>query len=196
MKGLHARLAHVVGARPRSRADHWSFVFGEMAVYSLVVLFFTGAFRRPHGLNWLIWVGLFVLGIVAGVTGGILPDDLLSGGSLALIQGVIQAISDQPHLAVRPEPAGRNGRGRGARLVHGASWTEPSASCPAGNPSSPATRSPCRSSSLLLSCRAASSPSWPPTPSSNAGSPAIAGSIVPWIGPVRPLSAPAWAPPA
>ncbi|GAA3549077.1 ubiquinol-cytochrome c reductase cytochrome b subunit [Nonomuraea rosea] len=161
MKGLLVRLA-----RPGARMDHWSFLFGQIAIHSLIVLivtgvfltflydpdttqviyqgvytplrgvpvsrafdstmeislevrggllirqihhwatlilvaaiclhllrlFFTGAFRRPRALNWLIWVGLSLLAIAAGLTGGILPDDMLSGGSLALIQGVTQSI--------------------------------------------------------------------------------------------------------
>ena len=39
------------------------------------------------GLNWLIWVTLLVLGMVAGVSGTILPDDLLSGGSVIISLG-------------------------------------------------------------------------------------------------------------
>src|SRR6185437_13507362 len=120
----------------RSRADRWSSLFGQVAVYSFVVtaitgvfllfyykpsmtqvsyhgsyrkldgvpmsqayrstldisfdvrgalliiaavcahllrLYFTGGFRRPRWLNWLIWVSLLVLGMVAGVSGTILP---------------------------------------------------------------------------------------------------------------------------
>ncbi|MFG6193981.1 cytochrome bc complex cytochrome b subunit [Nonomuraea sp. JJY05] len=72
---------------------HWATLILVAAIcLHLLRLFFTGAFRRPRGLNWLIWVALFLLAIAAGVTGGILPDDLLSGGSLALIQGVTQSI--------------------------------------------------------------------------------------------------------
>lgn len=44
MKGLQVRLAHVAGKRPLSRTDHWSFLFGQIAIYSLVVLVLTGAF--------------------------------------------------------------------------------------------------------------------------------------------------------
>ncbi|MFF4776572.1 cytochrome b N-terminal domain-containing protein [Microtetraspora fusca] len=58
----------------------------------LLRMFFTGAFRRPRVANWLIWVALLVLTMAAGVTGGLLPDDMLSGGSLGLIQSITQAI--------------------------------------------------------------------------------------------------------
>ena len=72
---------------------HWAaLVFVAAVCLLLLRLFFTGAFRRPRGLIWLIWVGLLVLGTAAGWTGTILPDDMLSGGSLALLQGVVQSV--------------------------------------------------------------------------------------------------------
>ena len=58
----------------------------------LLRLYFTGAFRRPRWLNWLIWVTLLVLGMVAGLSGSILPDDLLSGGSLGVLEGVTLSV--------------------------------------------------------------------------------------------------------
>ncbi|MFG2000909.1 cytochrome bc complex cytochrome b subunit [Spirillospora sp. NPDC048911] len=72
---------------------HWAaLIFIAAITLQLLRMFFTGAYRRPRGLNWLIWVGLLTLGMAAGVTGTILPDDMLSGGSLGLIQGVTQSI--------------------------------------------------------------------------------------------------------
>jgi ubiquinol-cytochrome c reductase cytochrome b subunit len=62
-----------------------------MAVHLLRV-FFTGAFRTPRKLNWLIGLGLLVLGIVGGYTGHALPDDLLSGTGLRIVEGGILAI--------------------------------------------------------------------------------------------------------
>jgi ubiquinol-cytochrome c reductase cytochrome b subunit len=67
-------------------------IFVAAVCLQLLRLFFTGAFRRPGGLNWLIWVTLLPLGMAAGWTGAILPDDMLSGGSLGLLQGVVQSI--------------------------------------------------------------------------------------------------------
>jgi ubiquinol-cytochrome c reductase cytochrome b subunit len=58
----------------------------------LLRLYFTGAFARPRWLNWVIWVTLLVLGMVAGESGAILPDDLMSSGSLNVIQGVTLSI--------------------------------------------------------------------------------------------------------
>jgi ubiquinol-cytochrome c reductase cytochrome b subunit len=72
---------------------HWAaLIFVAAVCLHLLRLFFTGAFRRPRRLTWLICVSLLILGMVAGWTGGILPDDMLSGGGLALLQGVLQSI--------------------------------------------------------------------------------------------------------
>jgi ubiquinol-cytochrome c reductase cytochrome b subunit len=72
---------------------HWAaLIFVAAVCLQLLQLFFTAAFRRPRRLHWLIWVTLLPLGMVAGWTGTILPDDMLSGGSLALLQAVLQSI--------------------------------------------------------------------------------------------------------
>jgi quinol---cytochrome-c reductase cytochrome b subunit len=72
---------------------HWAaLIFAAAVCLVLLRLFFTGAFRRPRGLTWLIWVTLLALGMAAGWTGTILPDDMLSGGGLGLLQGVLQSI--------------------------------------------------------------------------------------------------------
>jgi len=72
---------------------HWAALMFVAAVcLTLLRLFFTAASRRPHWLNWLIWVTLLPLGMAAGWTGGILPDDMFSGGSLGLLQGVLESI--------------------------------------------------------------------------------------------------------
>lgn len=62
-----------------------------MAVHLLRV-FFTGGFRKPRTLNWLIGLALLVLGIVAAYTGHGLPDDLLSGTGLRIVEGGILGI--------------------------------------------------------------------------------------------------------
>lgn len=67
-------------------------IFVAAICLQLLQLFFTGGFRRPRRLHWLIWVALLPLGMVEGWTGSILPDDMLSGGSLSLLQAVLQSI--------------------------------------------------------------------------------------------------------
>jgi quinol---cytochrome-c reductase cytochrome b subunit len=75
------------------QAHHWAaLVFiGALALH-MGRVFFTGAFRRPRELNWVIGVSLLVLGLAAGLTGYSLPDDLLSGTGLRIIYSVILAI--------------------------------------------------------------------------------------------------------
>ncbi len=72
---------------------HWSALIfvAAMAVHMFRV-FFTGAFRKPRELNWIVGVGLTALALGAGFTGYSLPDDLLSGTGLQIIRGILQAI--------------------------------------------------------------------------------------------------------
>jgi ubiquinol-cytochrome c reductase cytochrome b subunit len=58
----------------------------------LLRLFFTGSFARRLYANWAVWVTLLVLGIVAGLSGSLLPDDTMSGGSLGVLEGVTLSI--------------------------------------------------------------------------------------------------------
>ena len=55
-------------------------------------VFFTGAFRRPRELNWVVGVLLVIMGMAAGFTGYSLPDDLLSGNGLRLIDGILKSL--------------------------------------------------------------------------------------------------------
>ncbi len=59
---------------------HWAALLfvASMSVH-LMRVFFTGAFRRPRELNWIIGLTLLVLGIGNGFFGYSLLDDLLSG---------------------------------------------------------------------------------------------------------------------
>ncbi|MGH3408485.1 MAG: cytochrome b N-terminal domain-containing protein [Streptosporangiaceae bacterium] len=73
---------------------HWAaLIFVAAVCLQLLRLFSTGAFRRPRWLNWLIWVTLLLLGMAVAWTGTILPDDLMSSGSLELLQGVLKSVS-------------------------------------------------------------------------------------------------------
>src|SRR6185312_2081582 len=53
---------------------------------------FSGRFSGRALPDWLIWVALLPLGILAAYTGTILPDDGLSGGSLSVITGVLLSV--------------------------------------------------------------------------------------------------------
>jgi ubiquinol-cytochrome c reductase cytochrome b subunit len=72
---------------------HWAaLLFVAAIMVHLFRVFFTGAFRKPRELNWLIGVGLLTLGILEGFAGYSLPDDLLSGTGLRIAEGIVQAI--------------------------------------------------------------------------------------------------------
>jgi ubiquinol-cytochrome c reductase cytochrome b subunit len=72
---------------------HWSaLIFVAAIVIHLMRIFFTGAFRKPRELNWLIGNGLLTLALVEGFCGYSLPDDLLSGTGLRIADGVLLSI--------------------------------------------------------------------------------------------------------
>ena len=70
---------------------HWAAL---MFVVALTVhmfrVFFTGAFRKPREINWVIGTVLALLAIVEGFAGYSLPDDLLSGTGIRAMAGFVQ----------------------------------------------------------------------------------------------------------
>ncbi|HET7174105.1 MAG TPA: ubiquinol-cytochrome c reductase cytochrome b subunit [Nocardioidaceae bacterium] len=72
---------------------HWSAnIFIAAMTIHMLRIFFTGAFRKPREINWLIGLGLLMLGILEGFAGYSLPDDLLSGTGLRIADGIIRSI--------------------------------------------------------------------------------------------------------
>ena len=72
------------------QVHHWSAdLFVAAVCLRLIRVFFRGRFRRP---DWLIWVSLLLAGMLAGLSGAFLPDDMLSGGSLTVLTGVILSL--------------------------------------------------------------------------------------------------------
>ncbi len=75
------------------QVHHWSaLLFVAAAGLHMLRVFFTGAFRKPREINWVVGFALFVLGMAGGFTGYSLPDDLLSGNGLRIIDGMIKGI--------------------------------------------------------------------------------------------------------
>lgn len=71
---------------------HWAaLLFVASIGLHMLRVFFTGAFRKPRELNWLVGFVLFVLAMAEGFTGYSLPDDMLSGNGLRIIDGMIKA---------------------------------------------------------------------------------------------------------
>jgi ubiquinol-cytochrome c reductase cytochrome b subunit len=72
---------------------HWAaLVFLATIVAHLCRVFFTGAFRRPREINWIVGVTLLILGIFNGFAGYSLPDDLLSGTGLRIAYSIALGI--------------------------------------------------------------------------------------------------------
>jgi ubiquinol-cytochrome c reductase cytochrome b subunit len=72
---------------------HWAaLLFVAAMLVHMLRIFFTGAFRKPREVNWLIGLTLLVLGVVEGFAGYSLPDDLLSGTGLRIADAIILSI--------------------------------------------------------------------------------------------------------
>jgi ubiquinol-cytochrome c reductase cytochrome b subunit len=101
LKGLHMSEAYastldisfdVRGGLLMRQIHHWAAIlFIAAMMVHLLRIFFTGAFRKPRELNWVIGFTMLFLGIIEGFIGYGLPDDLLSGTGLRITQGMIQA---------------------------------------------------------------------------------------------------------
>ncbi|MDX6260226.1 MAG: ubiquinol-cytochrome c reductase cytochrome b subunit [Kribbellaceae bacterium] len=101
LKGLHMSQAYestlrisfdIRGGLLMRQIHHWAAVLfvAAMSVH-LLRIFFTGAFRKPRELNWLIGIVMLFLGIIEGFIGYGLPDDLLSGTGLRITEGLVLA---------------------------------------------------------------------------------------------------------
>ncbi len=72
---------------------HWSaLLFVASIACHMFRVFFTGAFRKPREINWVIGLVLALLALVEGFAGYSLPDDLLSGTGLSFARGMILSI--------------------------------------------------------------------------------------------------------
>ncbi len=72
------------------QVHHWAaLLFMAAIVIHMFRIFFTGAFRRPREINWVIGILLFMLGAIEGFLGYSLPDDLLSGTGLRVMAALL-----------------------------------------------------------------------------------------------------------
>jgi ubiquinol-cytochrome c reductase cytochrome b subunit len=75
------------------QVHHWAALLMLAAIVVHVCrIFFTGAFRRPRELNWLVGVTLLALSLFNGFSGYSLPDDLLSGVGLRIAYSIALSI--------------------------------------------------------------------------------------------------------
>ncbi|WP_223624076.1 cytochrome b N-terminal domain-containing protein [Microbacterium sp. EST19A] len=74
-------------------AHHWAGLLLPAAlILQMLVSFFTGAFRRPRRAGWVLLFLVFVMALAAGWSGYALPDDLLSGTGLRIVEGIVLGI--------------------------------------------------------------------------------------------------------
>ena len=72
---------------------HWAaMIFIASMMIHLLRVYFTGAYRKPRELNWVIGSLLLLLGTLEGFTGYSLPDDLLSGTGVRAADGFMKSI--------------------------------------------------------------------------------------------------------
>jgi len=72
---------------------HWAaLLFMAAILIHMFRIFFTGAFRKPRELNWVIGILLFWLGFTEGFAGYSLPDDGLSGTGLRIAHAIMLSI--------------------------------------------------------------------------------------------------------
>lgn len=75
------------------QVHHWAaLLFVASIGLHMLRVFFNGSFRKPRELNWVIGFVLFILAMAEGFTGYSLPDDLLSGNGLRIIDGMVKGI--------------------------------------------------------------------------------------------------------
>ena len=72
---------------------HWAaLLFLASIVVHLMRVFFTGAFRRPREINWVVGVTLLILAMFNGFAGYSLLDDQLSGTGLRIAYSITLSI--------------------------------------------------------------------------------------------------------
>ena len=75
------------------QVHHWAaLLFVASTMLHMARIFFTGAFRKPRELNWVIGLVLWIIAMLEGFSGYSLPDDLLSGNGLRIVDGMIKGV--------------------------------------------------------------------------------------------------------
>ena len=102
LNGIHMSQAYqstlnisfdVRGGLLMRQIHHWAADLFMVAIIAhMLRIFFTGAYRKPREVNWLIGVTIFTLGLLEGLFGYSLPDDQLSGAGLRILEGVVQGV--------------------------------------------------------------------------------------------------------
>jgi ubiquinol-cytochrome c reductase cytochrome b subunit len=102
LRGVHMSEAYasslnisfdVRGGLLMRQMHHWAAMLFVAAMFvHMMRVFFTGAFRKPREINWIIGTLLLLTGTLEGFTGYSLPDDLLSGTGIRAADGFMKSI--------------------------------------------------------------------------------------------------------
>jgi ubiquinol-cytochrome c reductase cytochrome b subunit len=95
--GAYASVAALSRAEPvgylMRQVHHWSaVVFVAAILLHMARVFFTGAFRKPRELNWVVGLLMLVLASLTGFTGYSLPFDALAGTGVRIADSVLLAV--------------------------------------------------------------------------------------------------------
>ena len=72
---------------------HWAAnIFVGSIVVHMLRVFFTGAFRKPRELTWIVGATMLILAIFNGFLGYSLPDDLVSGTGIRIAFSIVESI--------------------------------------------------------------------------------------------------------
>ncbi|BDZ46390.1 cytochrome bc1 complex cytochrome b subunit [Naasia aerilata] len=75
------------------QAHHWAaLVLPAALLLQMLALFFTGGFRKPRRGSWVLLFLLYVTALAGGWSGYALPDDVLSGTGLRIVEGILLGI--------------------------------------------------------------------------------------------------------
>jgi ubiquinol-cytochrome c reductase cytochrome b subunit len=72
---------------------HWAaLLFIAAMMVHMFRVFFTGAFRKPRELTWIVGLSMLGLSLLEGFIGYSMPDDLLSGTGLRIADAIILSV--------------------------------------------------------------------------------------------------------
>ncbi len=75
------------------QVHHWAALIFVAGIFThMGRIFFTGAFRKPREINWLIGLALLILAMFEGFAGYSMPDDLLSGVGLRIAVSILLSV--------------------------------------------------------------------------------------------------------
>jgi ubiquinol-cytochrome c reductase cytochrome b subunit len=84
---------NVRGGLLMRQVHHWAALLLPAAVIvQTLVTFFTGGFRRPRLFGWVLLFLVTLVSLVGGWSGYALPDDVLAGTGVRIVEGIVLGI--------------------------------------------------------------------------------------------------------